>query len=152
MSWVSPTLLYFSFFVIGRGVAPLLFKFLSESKMLIVGLMIVLAGMMVVMVAPTVLVLSVGAVIAGFGTSWIFPTNVARFSHTFGPTATRRAMPLFICGTLGGAASTWLIGYVSNRAGSLHSGMYVLLVSVLFLIVLQLALSLRRPAKEVTAI
>ncbi|MFZ1701640.1 MAG: MFS transporter [Pyrinomonadaceae bacterium] len=144
LSWVSPTLLYFSFFVIGRGVAPLLFRFFKENQMLMLGLLIVLAGMVVVMMAPTVIVLSIGAVVAGFGTSWIFPTNVARFSHTFGPTATRRAMPLFICGTLGAASSTWLIGFISNRAGDLRSGMSVLLIGVLILLVLQLSFSFRR--------
>lgn len=145
LNWVSPTLLYFSFFVIGRGVAPLLFRFFNENRMLILGLLIVLAGMGLILSASTVIALSLGATVAGFGTSWIFPTNVARFSHTFGPTATRRAMPLFICGTLGAASSTWLIGFISDRTGSLHSGMYVLAVSVVLLLVLQVGLSFRRP-------
>lgn len=136
-SWISPTLLYFSFFVLGRGFAPVLFRFFNESKMLMLGLIVILVGMIVILAAPNVLLLSLGATIAGFGTSWIFPTNVARFSQTFGPTATRRAMPLFICGTLGAATSTWLIGFVSDRTGSLNSGMYVLLVSAVLLLVLQ---------------
>lgn len=142
--WLSPTLLYFVFFVAGRGVAPLLFRFLNENKMLLLGLFIVLAGMSVTVTAPTVALLAVGASIAGFGTSWIFPTNVSRFSHTFGPTATRRATPLFICGTLGAASSTWLIGFVSDTTGSLNSGMYVLVVSILLLLVLQFGLSVHK--------
>ncbi len=143
-SWVSPTLLYFSFFVLGRAAAPLLFRFLNENRMLMLGLVIVLGGMIITLAAPTVLILSLGAVIAGFGTSWIFPTNVARFSQTFGPTATRRAMPLFIFGTLGAAASTWLIGFVSDRTGNLNSGMYVLLISIVLLIGLQAYLGTRK--------
>ena len=145
LNWLSPTLLFFSFFVIGRGVAPLLFRFFNENRMLILGLLIVLAGMGLILSASTVIALSLGATVAGFGTSWIFPTNVARFSHTFGPTATKRAMPLFICGTLGAASSTWLIGFISDRTGSLHSGMYVLMISVVMLLVLQVGLSFRRP-------
>ncbi len=144
--WISPTLLYFSFFVIGRGVAPVLFRFLNENKMLMLGLLTVLAGMIVTLAAGTVIALSLGAAVAGFGTSWIFPTNVARFSRTFGPTATRRATPLFICGTLGAASSTWLIGFISDKTGSLRSGMFVLIVAVLLLIVLQIGLGLRRTA------
>lgn len=143
-SWISPTLLFFSFFVLGRGFAPVLFRFFNEGKMLMLGLMIVLVGMIVILAAPTVLLLSLGASIAGFGTSWIFPTNVARFSQTFGPTATRRATPLFILGTLGAASSTWLIGFVSDRTGSLNSGMYVLLISVVLLLVLQTYLGTQR--------
>jgi fucose permease len=143
-SWISPTLLYFTFFVLGRGFAPVLFRFFNESKMLMLGLVIVLVGMIVILAAPNVLLLSLGAAISGFGTSWIFPTNVARFSQTFGPTATRRATPLFIFGTLGAASSTWLIGFVSDRTGSLNSGMYVLLISVGLLVLLQIFLGTQR--------
>ncbi len=149
-NWISPTLLYFLFFVLGRGFAPVLFRFLNESKMLILGLLIILIGMAVILAAPNVLALSLGATIAGFGTSWIFPTNVARFSQTFGPTASRRATPLFIMGTLGSALSTWLIGYISDKTGSLHSGMYVLLAGVMLLIILQIAIGTRPVAEART--
>ena len=141
--WISPTLLYFLFFVIGRGVAPALFRFLNENKMLMLGLFIVLIGMGLTLSASTVVALSLGASVAGFGTSWIFPTNVSRFSKTFGPAASRQATPLFICGTLGAASSTWLIGFISNQTGSLRVGMYVLIVSILLLIALQIVLGLR---------
>lgn len=147
-NWISPTLLYFSFFVIGRGVAPLLFRFLNENKMLILGLLTIFAGMGIILAASTVMMLSLGATAAGFGTSWIFPTNVARFSHTFGATASRRATPLFILGTLGAASSTWLIGFISDRTGSLHSGMYVLLAAVMLLIILQIAIGSRPAVAE----
>lgn len=146
--WISPTLLYFSFFVIGRGVAPVLFRFFNENRMLLLGLTMVLAGTILTLTAGTVVVLSLGAAIAGFGTSWIFPTNVARFSKTFGPTASRRATPLFICGTLGAASSTWLIGFISNQSGNLRSGMYVLIFSVVLLISLQMILSKRLRSLE----
>jgi fucose permease len=149
--WLSPTLAYFSFFVIGRGVAPLMFRILNENKMLMLGLVLILTGMLTTVTAASVWVLVIGATIAGFGTSWIFPTNVSRFSKTFGPTASRRATPLFVCGTLGAAASTWLIGFVSNQTGDLRSGMYVLVISVALLIVLQIALSLRRQVAQARA-
>ncbi len=143
LAWVSPTLLYFVFFVAGRGVAPLLFRSLNESKMLLLGLFTILAGMVIVISADTVASLSIGSVISGFGTSWVFPTNVARFSSTFGPEANRRSAPFFIAGTLGAAMSTWLIGFISEVSGNLRSGMYVLLISVILLIVLQIGLSFR---------
>ena len=139
--WLSPTLLYFTLFVAGRGVAPILFRFLDENKMLFLGLFIVLGGMAIALSADTVTTLSLGSAIAGFGTSWIFPTNVARFSKTFGQAASRRATPLFVCGTLGAASSTWLIGYLSDRAGNLRAGMFVLVVGIVLLIILQAALN-----------
>lgn len=142
VGWLSPTLLYFSFFVIGRGVAPLLFKRLDETKMLFLGLTIVFVGVVTVLFAIDVSVLSIGAVISGFGTSWIFPANVARFSHAFGQAAIRKATPLFILGTLGSTFITWLIGYVSDRSGNLRNGMFVLAASIVLLVVLQTVLSL----------
>ena len=60
-----------------------------------------------------------------------------------GPTATRNATPLFICGTLGSATVTWLIGFLSNKMSDLRSGMYVLAVSVVILLVLQVGLMFR---------
>lgn len=140
-AWLSPTVLYFLFFVIGRGVAPILFRFLNENKMLFLGLAIVLAGMGVTLSADTVMALSVGSLLAEFGTSWIFPTNVSRFSKTFGPSANRRATPLFMCGTLGAASVTWLIGFLSNRTGDLRYGMFVLGISAVLLIILQAILA-----------
>jgi fucose permease len=147
--WLSPTLLYFLFFVTGRGVAPLLFRFFSENRMLLIGLFTVLAGIITCVAATSALVLSVGASIAGFGTSWIFPTNVSRFSNTFGPSATKHATPLFIFGTLGAAVSTWLVGFVSDRTGSLRGGMLVLVVSIAFLIGLQVVLSSKSKPPEI---
>lgn len=141
--WASPTLLYFSFFVAGRGAAPILFRFFSERTMLLLGLLTILAGMIVVITADSVRGLSLGSIVAGFGTSWIFPTNVSRFSNEFGPEANRRSAPFFIAGTLGAAISTWLIGFISEVSGNLRWGMYVLMISVILLIVLQIGLSLR---------
>jgi fucose permease len=139
--WLSPTLLYFVFFVTGRGVAPVLFRFLNENKMLFLGLWIMFAGISLILWAGTVTSLSLGAAVAGFGTSWIFPTNVSRFSKTFGPGASRRAVPLFMAGTLGAATVTWVIGYLSEKTGDLRSGMFVLVVSVSILLILQIVLS-----------
>ena len=144
--WLSPTLVYFVFFVAGRGVAPVLFRFLNENRMLMLGLITVLAGVVITVVASSLLFLGIGAGIAGFGTSWIFPANVSRFSKTFGPAASRRSAPFFICGTLGAAASTWLIGFVSNQTGNLQYGMYVLVGSIVLLTILQIGLGMRRGA------
>lgn len=140
--WLSPTLLYFLFFVMGRGVAPMLFRYFSDDRMLIGGLVAMLAGMAIILSAGSVEQLMAGAAVAGFGTSWIFPTNVARFYRACGPEASRNATPLFIMGTLGAAASTWFVGFVSNNRSSLRAGMGVLAAIVVALIAIQAALSI----------
>lgn len=139
-----PILLYFIFFVIGRGAAPGILRFLDENRMLFFNLLIVLLGTVILLCAQDVWLLSIGASTAGFGTSSIFPTNVSRFTKTFGATATRRATPLFLCGTLGAAFTTWIIGFASNYFSDLRSGMFVLLTASLTLIVLQTFLMFRK--------
>jgi FHS family glucose/mannose:H+ symporter-like MFS transporter len=140
---LSATLFYFLFFVAGRATAPVILRYLSEDRFLFFSLAIVLAGTMVILGAGVYCVLLIGAAITGFGTSAVFPTNVSRFSKVFGADAMRRAMPLFICGTLGATAVTSLIGYVSDRTGDLRSGMGVLLACILSLIALQFHISVR---------
>ena len=142
---LSPIFLFFVFFVVGRGVAPIFFRFLNENKVLMLSLLTILLGMLILLSAKNVWLLSVGASIAGFGTSSIFPTNMSRFTKTFGASASRRATPFFICGTLGAAFTTWFIGYVSNRNDNdLRSGMFILLGSILILIVLQIGLGFQK--------
>jgi fucose permease len=146
---LPPIFLFYVFFVVGRGVAPVFFRFLDENKMLILSLLTILLGMGILLSAKNVGLLSVGASIAGFGTSSIFPTNMSRFTKTFGASASRRAMPFFICGTLGAAFTTWLIGFMSNQFNDLRSGMFILLGSVIFLIVLQIGLSFQKRIRAI---
>lgn len=140
IAWLSPTLAYFLLFVVGRLVAPLYARFLGENTMLLLGLLVTTLGVLILVFGATVGILIVGAAIAGFGTSSIFPTNMARFTKTFGASATRRATPLFISGTLGSALTTWLIGYVSTNYQNLRFGMFVLLASCGLLVFLQVYL------------
>jgi len=144
---LSPIFLYFLFFVVGRGIAPLFLHFLSDNLMLLVNLAIVLLGMSVLLFADDRLFVGFGAAIAGFGTATIFPTNLSRFTKTFGASAIRSATPLFICGTLGAAFTTWLIGFGSNYFNSLRSGMFVLALSIIALIGLQISLMFRNTEK-----
>lgn len=140
---ISPTFLFFLFFVIGRGMAPLIFRFLNENRMLLLSLVTILIGLVVALSAEGITQLGMGAALCGLGTSSIFPTNVSRFSKIFGADAMRRATPLFIAGTSGATVTTWLIGFLSSATGSLHSGMLVLVISVSSLIVLQIVIASR---------
>ena len=143
----SPTLLFFLFFVLGRGIAPAFLRYIDENRMIMLSLLVILAGLAITLSASGTFQLGIGASLSGLGTSSIFPTNISRFSRTFGQAAMRRATPLFLCGTLGAVTVTWLIGFLSERFGSLRSGMFVLVGSVLTLLALQTFLSLRTSLK-----
>ncbi|CAN5403152.1 MFS transporter [soil metagenome] len=145
LNFLPPITLFFVFFVVGRGIAPLFFRFLNENKMLFLSLLTILFGMGILLSAKNVWLLSIGASISGFGTSSVFPTNMSRFTKTFGASASRRATPFFICATLGATFTTWFIGYVSNRyENDLRSGMLILIGSVLILIFLQIILQFQK--------
>lgn len=139
----TPTLLYFLLFVAGRGLAPIVFRYFNENQVLLGGLVTILAGLVVLLTADGQTVLAIGASVAGLGTSCIFPSNLSRFSKIFGAQALRRSTPLFICGTLGATATTWVIGFLSTRSGSLRSGMFILVASILALIALQVILAMK---------
>ena len=146
---LTPTLLYFLLFVAGRAIAPLFFRRISENSMILLGLAIISVGMVTALAADDLLALTIGSAISGFGTSWIFPANISRFTKTFGKAAATSSAPLFVCGTLGAASSTWLIGFISDRLGGLRSGMFVLLAAVAILFVLQAIMMLKqRPTQR----
>lgn len=147
---VTPTFLFFLFFIIGRGIAPAFFRYLDENKVIFFSLLVILSGLTLTLTASESTQLGVGAALCGIGTSSVFPTNVSRFSKAFGSEAMRRATPLFLSGTLGATAITGLIGFLSQRFGDLRSGMYVLAVSIVVLIVLQLVLGLASRNKTVS--
>lgn len=139
---ITPTFLFFLFFVVGRGVAPLFFRYLDENKVIFISLLVILSGLALILTASETIQLGIGGALSGIGTSSVFPTNISRFSKAFGADAMRRATPLFLSGTLGATAVTWLIGFLSQRLGDLRSGMYVLAASIVMLIILQTALGL----------
>lgn len=139
---ITPTFLFFLLFIMGRGIAPAFFRYLHENSVIFFSLLVILAGLALILTASGSMQLGIGGALCGLGTSSVFPTNVSRFSKAFGASAMRRATPLFLSGTLGATAITWLIGFLSELLGDLRSGMYVLAVSIILLIVLQIALGL----------
>lgn len=138
---LSAAFVFFLLLVIGRAVAPLFFRFFGEEVILTGSLIIMTAGAVLILGATGSAHLIAAAAILGFGSSTVFPTNTARFTKTFGADSIHNAAPLFICGSLGGAFTTWLIGFTSTAFGSLQTGFVIILISCILLIVLQIVLA-----------
>ena len=140
----SAASVFFLFLVAGRGFAPFLLRFLSDNALLLASLLTLLAGISLLLAAEDFLLLQTGAAVAGFGSASIFPTNMSRFVKIFGAeNAARRATPLFVAGTLGGALTSYSIGFVSAKFNNLRLGMFILLAGCAVLIVVQIVLSTR---------
>ncbi len=136
---LNATVVYFSFFVFGRGVASVVSRRVSDNVLLSICSSIQLLGVFLIVISePLVLI---GAAIAGLGSSAIFPTNMVRFAKIFGPSATRQATPMFVAGTSGAAIVTWMIGLISTEYGSLRFGIVVLLVCAAMVAVLNQIIS-----------
>ena len=136
---ISATVVYFFFYVVGRGVASFVSRSMPENKLITLCSALMLVGVSLIVMSEALLF--VGSAIAGLGCSAIFPTNMVRFAKIFGPGATRNATPIFISGTAGAAAITSLVGFASFRLGNLRWGIAVILMSALFVFSLQVIMS-----------
>ena len=143
---INLAVVYFTFLVLGRGLASVISRRLSENILISICSVILLTGISMIVLTESVAL--TGAAIAGLGSSAIFPTNMVRFTRIFGPDATRQAAPLFISGIVGAATLSWLIGLVSTEFGSLRIGIVVLLIAAILVLVLQVVIVMRFRTKS----
>ncbi len=136
---VNATVVYFGFYVLGRGIASFISRRMSENTLISICSVILVFGVFLIVVSENLIL--VGAAVAGLGSSAIFPTNMVRFAKIFGPTATRHATPIFLAGTFGAATISSLVGFVSYRLESLRAGIVVILISAALVVILQWAIS-----------
>jgi FHS family glucose/mannose:H+ symporter-like MFS transporter len=135
---INGAVVFFSFMVLGRGLASVISRRLSENVLISICAVTLLTGIALIVTSEAAAV--VGAAVAGLGTSAIFPTNMVRFTRIFGRDSTRQATPLFIAGITGAASLSWLIGLVSTEFGSLRIGIVVVLIAAVLVLALQAAI------------
>ncbi len=136
---INLTVVYFTLFVVGRGLASIVSRKVSENVLITTCATLLVVGIGLIVSSETLAI--AGAAIAGLGSSAIFPTNMVRFTRVFGSAATRQSTPLFISGTLGAASVSSLIGLVSTTFSSLRMGILALLVSAVFVFTLQIVIA-----------
>lgn len=136
---VNLTVVYFTFFVVGRGLAAIVARRISENVLIFACSLILIVGVAIIVSSEFLVVL--GAAVAGLGSSALFPTHMVRFTRVYGPSATLQAAPIFIAGTTGAAIVSSLIGFISSSVGSLRAGIAAVLVSGVLVLVLHLAIN-----------
>ncbi|HEX6126016.1 MAG TPA: MFS transporter [Pyrinomonadaceae bacterium] len=136
---INLTVVYFSFFVLGRGVASIVSRHISENNLILFCSITLLAGIVLLVSSESLVV--IGASVAGLGSSAIFPTHMVRFAHVFGESANLQAAPIFIAGTSGAAAVSTLVGLVSSAFGGLRYGIIVVLASAVSIVVLHFVIA-----------
>lgn len=124
----------------GRCLAPVVLRFVSDEKLVLISLGIATFGIAQLSLEPSPGGLVAGIVCAGLGFAPVFPNTLAAVTQTFGARNKRVTGWAFTTATLGGAVMPWIVGIVSDRAGELRFGLAVVLCVCLVMIGLQLAL------------
>jgi MFS transporter, FHS family, glucose/mannose:H+ symporter len=122
--------------LIGRGLAPLALRRTRENNLVLMALSLAAVGMAIILRASTIGVIEIGATLAGLGLASLYPIFIAWLSHWYGERARKIGGVMFALAALGGAFAPWLVGFISERTGSLRVGLLVPLVSVITMIVL----------------
>jgi MFS transporter, FHS family, glucose/mannose:H+ symporter len=128
LALMSPSFFY-SALMIGRWLASILLHRIEDVTLARAGLLLACAGMAWLLFSHTLPSVLVGASVAGFGLAAVYPITISLLSHEFGDAASRIGSVMFTMANFGGAFMPWLLGYSSNRFGSLRAGMIVPLVA-----------------------
>ncbi len=147
--WFSATPIFFIFFAIGRAIAAVLARFLSNNQIIWASLTLTLIGTILLIFSTGWQTIFFSAAILGLGLAAVFPTNMARFTETFGTSANKQTVPLFVMGSVGSMTIVSLIGIVSHAYNdSLSAGLVVLLGAAIILLVLQFMFQIISQNKE----
>ena len=120
----------------GRGVGGWLLRHFSEQRVLQCGYAAATIGIGILLRSSNLMEVKVSAVLTGLSYATLYPITVARLSHRYGVEARSVGSLMFSLAAIGPAALPWLVGMVSQSAGSLRAGLFVPFVAtaVLFFI------------------
>ena len=130
---------FYSAMLVGRWLAPFLLRTIDEIKLARAGLLVACAGMTGLLLSHSVLSVTVSVSIAGLGFSAVYPITIALLAREFGASASRVGSIMFTLANLGGASLPWLVGYSSDRYGSLRAGLAVPLIAGIAMFALYVA-------------
>jgi MFS transporter, FHS family, glucose/mannose:H+ symporter len=124
-AWVMTPSLFWGALVVGRALAPIILRKIGETTLASGSLALATGGVTVLLAAQSTAGVLLGAGMAGFGLSCVFPISIAMLAHWFGEMASRVGGLMFALAGLGGASLPWLVGALSTHFGKLQSGLFV---------------------------
>jgi len=133
--WALVPSFYWGALLVGRALAPLILRFKRATLVATLGLIVAFIGGTTLVSAHGVGAVVFGSIFAGLGLASIFPISVSLLSHWFGDSARRASGPVFSSGNLGGAVVPWVLGRLSDYAGSLRAAFFVPLLGVTAMLV-----------------
>ena len=130
----TSTALFYGFLLLGRFLAPWILKRFSQRELSVGGLVLAVAGVSIVALAHTTVMLYVGAVFAGFGCAPQYPIYVTWLAAIFKDDSTWLGALFFGAAGLGSSIVPWLVGVVASQTHSLRFGFLLPLASALIMI------------------
>jgi MFS transporter, FHS family, glucose/mannose:H+ symporter len=115
----------------GRAAAIWILARVTEFRVIIGALSLVIGGVLLLVTAPSQPVATFGLTVAGVGAASIYPLYIAWFSRWYGAAARKLGGIVFSMASLGGSALPWLVGGLSMSASSLRIGLVVPLAASL---------------------
>lgn len=128
--------LFYSSLMIGRWVAPALLRIIDDVRLAQGGLLLACAGMAGLTFSRGLPGIAASAIAAGFGLSSVYPITISLLSRKF--TSAKIGSFMFVLSNIGGGLLPSLVGIVSNRSGTLKTGLYVPLLGCLVMYALYL--------------
>jgi MFS transporter, FHS family, glucose/mannose:H+ symporter len=128
LALMSPSFFY-SAMMLGRWLASWVLKTVEEVALARAGLLAGCAGMVCLLWSHTALGVLAGAAVAGLGLAAVYPITISLLSREFGDGASKMGSVMFTVANVGGALLPWLVGFCSNRFGSVRAGMVVPLIA-----------------------
>jgi len=129
---------FYSTLTVGRGLGTAFLRHCSERRVLRAGYATGAAGIGLILWAPSLLGVIVGALITGLGFSTLYPIAVARLSQRFGVAARSIGAVMFSLAAVGPAVIPWMVGVISHATGSLRDGLLLPLGATLILFFIHL--------------
>lgn len=124
ISLMTPSFFYAALMV-GRWLAPLLLRTIPEVNLVKAGLLLACCGTAGLLFSQHLTGVFVSACAAGFGLSAVYPITIALLSKRFGAASSRIGSVMFVLSNIGGGLLPWMVGVLSNHAGTLHAGLFV---------------------------
>lgn len=128
--WAVTPSFYWGSLLAGRTLAAVVLRFARAVTIAKIGLTLALVGALTLVSAHSIVLIIIGAILAGLGLASIFPISVSLLHVWFGGSARRASGAVFSSGNMGGAIVPWLVGLVSTHSGNLRLGFFVPLLGV----------------------
>lgn len=125
---------FYGFLLLGRFLVPFGLKLFSPRRICLAGLLVIAAGVSVIALTPSPLLLYIGAALAGFGCAPQYPIYVTWLAAIFKEDSTWLAALFFGAAGLGSSIIPWLVGVIASQTHSLRFGFFLPLAAALLMI------------------